>query len=385
MYRDRVSDTDGFVDALMASPLGVALLGFLEAGGRHDRLWTSRSTTTATVAAAVDAVSEMSFGQFVDAAVYTSVIESGPWIGDAALSVANGYRNAQARAPIAEAIHERFGEVLHVPLDPGAQQWWTDDQSCREPVTRRFVDYEDVYGSGQFTWAGLWSVTDPPEEAHDQLVDAWEYEVGPVSRCWLPVRPEAKIFEIHRPEDWARLVSEHPREGPTHSDWELPGLNQHHSDIAALEAVPGQSGVRTSVRRNLAPDWRSIASQYDGVHLSWAGFITSEGYISDLPGGDVTMLRYWFSERTLWLADVFGEPDHAPPFALGDSWDQRPTVPALEQDLRSNALRVMLGRWTCSNRHRGCDSPDREDFSRLRQARKGYPERGYPRTTTREE
>jgi len=24
------------------------------------------------------------------------------------------------------------------------------------------------------------------------------------------------------------------------------------------------------------------------------------------------MLRYWFSERTLWLADVFAEPSRAP-------------------------------------------------------------------------
>jgi len=35
-----------------------------------------------------------------------------------------------------------------------------------------------------------------------------------------------------------------------------------------------------------------------------AGFLTGGGYVSDLDGGDVTMLRYWFSERTLWLRRV---------------------------------------------------------------------------------
>jgi len=30
--------------------------------------------------------------------------------------------------------------------------------------------------------------------------------------------------------------------------------------------------------------------------------------VNDLDGGDVAMLRYWFSERTHWLADVFGAP-----------------------------------------------------------------------------
>ena len=66
------------------------------------------------------------------------------------------------------------------------------------------------------------------------------------------------------------------------------------------------------MRRHLVPDWRAVSERYDGVHLSWAGFITSEGCITDLDGGDVTMLRYWFSERTNWLADVFGEPEPLP-------------------------------------------------------------------------
>ena len=56
------------------------------------------------------------------------------------------------------------------------------------------------------------------------------------------------------------------------------------------------------------PDWAAVAAEFDGVHLSWAGFLSAEGYVSDLDGDDVTMLRYWFSERTLWLRDVFGEP-----------------------------------------------------------------------------
>ena len=62
------------------------------------------------------------------------------------------------------------------------------------------------------------------------------------------------------------------------------------------------------MRHRLVPDWAAVAADYDGVHVSWAGFLTAEGYVSDLDGGDVTMLRYWFSERTLWLRDVFGEP-----------------------------------------------------------------------------
>lgn len=342
-----MTDSDGFVEALLVSPLGVTLLAVLESGADADGGWTGRSSATSTaetVASAVEAVGTMSFGQFVDAAVYTSVLESGPWIGSAPLNVANAYRNAEARAPIAEAILDRFGEALHAPLDRGAQQWWTDDQLCREPVTQRFVDYEQVYGAGQFTWAGLWTVTDPPREVHDQLVAAWEYEVGPVSRWWLPARPEARVFEVHRPDDWVRLVSEHPSEGRPHPEWELPGVNQHPLSMSPLLAIPGQRSARTSIRRHLVPDWRLVATSYDGIHLSWAGFITAEGCISDLAGGDVSMLRYWFSERTLWLADVFGEPRPAPLPTLGDWWDSHPSADPHRVQPAGDALRTMLAR-----------------------------------------
>ncbi len=61
--------------------------------------------------------------------------------------------------------------------------------------------------------------------------------------------------------------------------------------------------------RHVLPDWDAVASEYDGVRLSWAGFITTEGFVSDLGDHGATMLRYWSSERTLWLRDVFGEPD----------------------------------------------------------------------------
>jgi hypothetical protein len=56
------------------------------------------------------------------------------------------------------------------------------------------------------------------------------------------------------------------------------------------------------------PDWAAVRGDYDGVHLSWAGFMTTEGRVTELGDGSVTMLRYWGSERTLWLADVFEDP-----------------------------------------------------------------------------
>ncbi len=186
-----------------------------------------------------------------------------------------------------------------------------------------FRSFENVYGAGQFSWAGLWTVSDPPDVAHDQLIDAWELYGGPISRWRLPVLPEARVLEVHRPSDWTQLVTDHPRDAASHSEsWELPGVNQRPTALSALTAVSGQRATRTTIRRHLVPDWRSVADRLDGVHLSWAGFITAEGCITDLGGGDVTMLRYWFSERTHWLADVFGEPKPAPAPVLPSRLEQ---------------------------------------------------------------
>ena len=345
-YGSSVAGAEGFVDAMIASPLGVTLLAVLEAGRDSDAGWTATPSLTspARVAAAVDAVGSMPFGGLVDAAVYAGLIHAGPWIGDAPDTVATAYRNAEARAPIAAAIEDRFGDVLHAPIDLDAQQWWTVSSAWVESLAPLFRDFDRVSGAGQFTYGGLWTVSDPPEQAYAQLAAAWEYETGPVRRLSLPVRPEARVFEIHRPEDWARLVSEHPRPGAPHPGWELPGVNPYAVVLSSLLAVPNQRAARASIDRQLVPDWSSVADQYDGVHLSWAGFITSEGCITDISPGTVTMLRYWLSERTLWLADVFGEPGLLtdPAVDLRSRRDRDASQPTIE-DVRVTLDRL-LGR-----------------------------------------
>jgi hypothetical protein len=340
-----VAGRAGFVDALVASPLGVTLMAVLEAGHDRDAGWTSSSTRTspAGVAAAVDAVESMRFGVFVDAALYAAVVHAGPWIGDAPDTVANAYRHAEARAPIAEAIAGRVGDIVHAPVDLDGQQWWMVGSAWLESRAPLFRQFDLVYGAGQFTIDGLWTVSDPPEEAYEGLAGSWEYETGPVRRVSLPVRSTARVFEIDRPEDWARLVSEHPREGAPHPEWELPGVNQRVGTLSSLLSVPNQRAARASIGRHLVPDWRSVAERYDGVHLSWAGFITSEGCITDVGGDSVTMLRYWFSERTLWLADVFGEPGLLPDPAVDLSHRNREGSPPTVKGVRET-LDHLLGR-----------------------------------------
>lgn len=308
-----MSEADGFVEAVLEAPLGLTLLADVERRVHYDR--PDRDSrpylpgSSEAVEAAVEAMAGSSFGQLVELAVFSSTFDAGPWNPDAPEAVAEAYRLADARAPIAIALNDRFGPALHVPIGRDQQQWWRSGHEPALPTGPLFRSYERVYDAGQFSWAGLWTVTDPPAEAHEQLVDTWEFHEGPVSRWHLPLDSDARVFEIRRPSDWVRLVTEHPKDAATHSEhWELPSVNQDRSEISDLLLMPGQRAARAKIGRHLVPDWRSVADAYDGVHLSWAGFITSEGCISDLGGGDVAMLRYWFSERTHWLHDVFGEP-----------------------------------------------------------------------------
>ena len=349
--------TDGFVDAILAAPLGVALLARLETRVRYpEGRGLVSDTAPASVVAAADAVHRMTLGELVELAVLAGELDVGPWISNAAETAAAAYRHAEARGAIAEAVNDRFATALHEPVARHAQQWWATEDLGVEQLAPLFRDYENVYGAGQFSWAGLWTVSDPPAEAHEQLVDAWELYRGPISRWRLPVRKAARVYEVHRPSDWARLVMDHSRQAASHLEsWELPGVNQRPSAVSPLSGIPGQRAARTTVGRHLGPDWRPVADRRDGVHLSWAGFITAEGCITDLGDGDVTMLRYWFSERTHWLADVFGEPEPAPapvlPVRSSQGGREGPvdvTSDLERQGRDARALRQLLGRLPAS-------------------------------------
>ena len=72
-------------------------------------------------------------------------------------------------------------------------------------------------------------------------------ETGAVSRWRLPVVAGARVFEVHRPADWTRLVTEHPRPAALDdAHWELPGINQRVGDLTSLLGVPGQRAARTA-------------------------------------------------------------------------------------------------------------------------------------------
>lgn len=309
----RAHSPSSLAHLLTRAPAGVALLGRLEVTQRRDTPWFEwpRDCDDTAVRRAVESVATMDYGEFLNLAVSAAESFAGPWSGQALLALPALYAHAPQRGPIAETIAARFHTELHRGADPEEQQWWyeTPHDPSYQPAPC-FADFSRVYGNGEFTFSGLWTITDPPPEVHDTLTLAWDYFGRTTSRWLLRVRPDARVWDIDAPEDWVRLVQHYPRVAPrAHAGWELPGPNQHPADTKRLRSLATQHAVRIEPAVHLLPDWESVATDFDGVHLSWAGFLTAEGYVSDMNDDSVTMLRYWGSERTLWLRDVFDEPE----------------------------------------------------------------------------
>jgi hypothetical protein len=101
----------------------------------------------------------------------------------------------------------------------------------------------------------------------------------PPYRQWrLEVLNSARVYEVHSAEAWRALCLEYP--GETHN-----GL--------------------------LLPDWRAVAQDWEGVHLSVGGLLTAER-VTTSGFGPRTQLNGWDSESTVWLRWAFAGAERLP-------------------------------------------------------------------------
>ena len=170
--------TSAFAEDLLRAPAGVALLARLEIEQRADQPWFKSPTASdhEAVRRAATNIGEVSFAKLLSMATWSAEFWAGPWSGQALSSLPYLYKDALSRRPIAEAVADRFSLQLHRAIDLNAQQWWHEDtKDMKSAIDPCFTDYSHVYGNGEFTWSGLWTVTDPPPEVHDDLISAWDY------------------------------------------------------------------------------------------------------------------------------------------------------------------------------------------------------------------
>jgi hypothetical protein len=106
----------------------------------------------------------------------------------------------------------------------------------------------------------------------------------------LAVADEARVWEINGPLAWQDLVSAYPR----------PATATYRHTWAWTDWDGGW----------LVPDWSAVASDWDGVYLSVAGYLATAGRALPVASAR-TMLAGWNPDETYWLADVItpsGEP-----------------------------------------------------------------------------
>lgn len=164
----------------------------------------------------------------------------------------------------AAAAEER--RALSGPLDPTAPMtgsWWsTPAPAALVTTTRALPDLGAV---------GLALVEDSSGET--------------AARCWpLAAQPRSRVYEITGPDDWVDLVTRYPLDvtGSRRHDW---------------WRVTGWAD------RWLIPEWADVATDFDGVHLTVAGYLTSAGRTLRV-GQEATMLAGWNPDQTFWLNDV---------------------------------------------------------------------------------
>jgi hypothetical protein len=149
--------------------------------------------------------------------------------------------------------------------------WWSTPHPAGTPSTTRAVE------SGQPVGVAL---------VEDEL--GWDRAVSTT----VDVDPLARVYEVTGAAAWAGLVSRYP----------LVVTRSRQSD---WYRATGRAATW------LIPDFRAASADYDGVHLTGMGYLTTAGRAVTVEGGH-SLLAGWDPDQTWWLADVLTANASAP-------------------------------------------------------------------------
>ena len=124
---------------------------------------------------------------------------------------------------------------------------------------------------------------------------AWEEDSfghGSAAVWILGTTRRARVWEIDGPQAWLRLVDRYPLE-VTHArrhDW---------------YRTTGRVGAWQ------IPDWDAVAADWDAVHLSIAGYLTTATRALPIADGEAaSVLAGWNPDQTWWLTDILATRAH---------------------------------------------------------------------------
>jgi hypothetical protein len=162
------------------------------------------------------------------------------------------------------ADEDRAAERPADPRAPWSGHWWSTPALSGLPATTRAA-------------AGLGAVA----LALTEDAMGWhEARVWPVQ-----ARPGARVYEITGPAAWTELVRRYPLEVTR---------SRRHDWFRAT----GRAG------RWLIPDYAAVAADWDAVHLTVAGYLSTAGAAGPVDRKVATVLAGWNPDQTWWLTDA---------------------------------------------------------------------------------
>lgn len=183
-------------------------------------------------------------------------------------------------------------------LDDAAQMLRRAAAEAAENERGMSRDRDKPAGSGaagpwwSHPWPGAISTTRRLDGLEAVLLAGQEDSFGDTEAVTWPlaVASTARVYEIDGPAAWQRLAAAYPRAATAtyRHTWAWTGWDGEW----------------------IQPDWPAVARDWDGVHLTIAGYLATAGRA--LPAGPArTLLAGWNPDETYWLADVLspsGEP-----------------------------------------------------------------------------
>lgn len=92
----------------------------------------------------------------------------------------------------------------------------------------------------------------------------------------------ATVYEICDVDDWVRLCRDYPLDvsGQRHHDWGL---------------ATGRYGPW------VMPDWQAVAADWDGVHLTYGGYLSGAARALEVGDGVASVIAGWDPDATYWF------------------------------------------------------------------------------------
>jgi len=169
------------------------------------------------------------------------------------------------RVGVLEDDHAAATDRPADPVAPFSGCWWSTPAMASLVTTTRPLP---ALGSVELVWE--------EDSLGQRSALIWPLTTTRVPRVW----------EVDRPAAWVRLVDRYP----------LEVTNARRHDWYRTTGRVGRWRI---------PDWSAVADDWDAVHVTVAGYLTTATRALPLGDGDsATILAGWNPDQTWWLTDT---------------------------------------------------------------------------------